>query len=284
MHTESWATYTGTTSKHHRSPGPTLQKRQTLSENLGFFFSRFAKSILPHNKHTHTHQMQPIWHLASECCKGSWKCAAHCTCSTDAVAQKVAICQTLQVALKYAQHPRSPHTNHRNNTKKKKTTTMRYILKWSYIFGEILNHAAIGNKFTLSRLRPEKPAIERNVRTRCRGDGNTHGISFRNVCGRRTSFAHFFQPFKNLVVKIFHRANFVPPCNTTLDHHHVLFLLSYPVQSCWTKCQALFKLHRRLLAPFRRTWSFKSVVKDFVRKGLAAHVCPQIAYVNLNKH
>lgn len=43
---------------------------------------------------------------------------------------------------------------------------------------------------------------------------------------------------KNLVVKIFHRANFVPPCNTTLDHHHVLFLLSYPVQSCWTKCQA----------------------------------------------
>lgn len=212
--------------------------------------------------------MRCTLHVQHRCCSAK-------SCYLPDVASCTEVCTTPKI---------TTYKSQKQHQEKKKTTTMRYILKWSYIFGEILNHAAIGNKFTLSRLRPEKPAIERNVRTRCRGDGNTHGISFRNVCGRRTSFAHFFQPFKNLVVKIFHRANFVPPCNTTLDHHHVLFLLSYPVQSCWTKCQALFKLHRRLLAPFRRTWSFKSVVKDFVRKGLAAHVCPQIAYVNLNKH
>lgn len=197
-----------TTLRRHKTPVATLRNRQTPLKNLSiFFFSWLAKSILPDNENTPTkcNQTDASWAKVTRLAEN----APHTACTIGSLWRR-----KLHRRLHGSTHD-TWHTNYKNGTEKKKLTA-RYMLK----------RCMISQKSSTAEPPPtSSPCRGFNLRylqlnATCAFAAVENCDTFLSekslwkthwTCSLLATFC------KNLVVKTFQRANFIPSRVTLLQ-------------------------------------------------------------------
>lgn len=176
------------------------KQTNTIRESQHLFFFLACKEYFT-RQWKYTHQMQPNRRLVSKSCKVSWKCATYCMYNGESVVQEAAS----QVARKYTRH--LTHESQKRHREKK--LTARYMLK----------RCMISQKSSTAEPPPtSSPCRGFNLRylqlnATCAFDAVENCDTFLSekslwkthwTCSLLATFC------KNLVVKTFQRANFIP--------------------------------------------------------------------------